>query len=98
MPADRLQGRLDTLYVDKMDGKITAEFHDRLSAQWREERHRCIQDLEAIASAEDDLIDDGIALLEVARTAHEGFTKQPIAVQQRALNLILSNATFAVAS
>ena len=93
--ADRLQVRLDALYVDKVEGNITAEFHDRMAHGWRVERQRCIHDLEILANAEDNLIDDGVALLEVARSVHEGFVDQPLAIKQRALNLVLSNATLA---
>src|SRR3546814_17777466 len=39
--ADRLQQRLDKLYVDHLDGRITADMHDRMAASWREERAGC---------------------------------------------------------
>ncbi|MBI0475258.1 hypothetical protein D9601_07820 [Sphingomonas sp. MA1305] len=29
--ADRLQQRIDTLYVDRLDGRGTLEFHDRMA-------------------------------------------------------------------
>ncbi|WP_380871852.1 hypothetical protein ACFB49_28030 [Sphingomonas sp. DBB INV C78] len=93
--ADRLQHRLDTLYLDKLDGRVTVEFHDRVSATWREERDRTLRDMESLHSAEDDLIDDGLALLDFARTAHNQFADQPLATKRRALNLILSNSSFA---
>lgn len=93
--ADRLLQRLDALYIDKLDGRITAEFHDRVSRQWRDERDRTLRDMESLNVAEDDLIDDGIALMDIARNAHQGFPRQPLAIKQRALNLVLSNATYA---
>src|SRR3546814_14584912 len=55
----------------------TVEFHDRVARRWREERQRCIHDLESLDHAEDDLIDDGIALLDIARNAYEDFPDRP---------------------
>ena len=35
---DRLQKRIDAMYVDKLDGQVDAAFFDKMSAQWREEQ------------------------------------------------------------
>jgi site-specific DNA recombinase len=93
--ADRLQHRLDKLYLDKLDGRVTDDFHDRVSATWREERDRTLRNMESLHCAEDDLIDDGLALLDFARTAHNRFAEQSLVTKRRALNLVLSNSKFA---
>ncbi|MBU3077828.1 recombinase family protein [Sphingomonas sp. XMGL2] len=77
--ADRLLQRIDTLYMDRIEGRITAELHDRLAPVWREERARCLRDMEALFGAEDAMIDDGLALLDFARNAASGFEKWPLA-------------------
>ena len=93
--ADRLQKRLDTLYVDHLDGRITGDMHDRMAATWRDERQRCQRQIEMMATAEDALIDDGIALLNLARQAHAVFANAPGDAQRTALNLLVSNASWA---
>lgn len=93
--ADRLQHRLDTLYLDKIEGRVTSEFHDRVASTWREERDRCVRDLDSLSFAEDDVIDDGVALVDFARTAHHRFETLPLSSKRRALNLVLSNCSFA---
>jgi hypothetical protein len=35
---DRLHGRIDTMYLDRLDGRISAEFFDEKSKAWREEQ------------------------------------------------------------
>ena len=35
---ERLQTRVDTMYLDRLDGRISAEFFDSKSKQWREEQ------------------------------------------------------------
>ncbi|HEX7855121.1 MAG TPA: recombinase family protein [Sphingobium sp.] len=93
--ADRLQHRLDTLYLDKVDGRVTTDFHDRVAGQWREERDRCLRDLESRTIAVDDLIDDGLALIDFTRSSYHRFESQSLASKRRALNLVLSNCSFA---
>ncbi|WP_150127005.1 hypothetical protein [Sphingomonas panacis] len=41
------------------------------------------------------MIDDGVALVDFARTAHHRFETLPISSKRRALNLVLSNCSFA---
>ena len=93
--ANLLQERLDMIYLDKVDGRITAEFHDRIAASWREERARAIRSLEHLNSADEAYVDEGVALLDVVRRAHEGFANLPAEHRRRALNLVLSNCTWA---
>ncbi|MFC0149548.1 recombinase family protein [Sphingobium scionense] len=93
--ADRLQLRLDKLYVDHLDGRITAEMHDRMAATWREERAGCLRRLDVLNNAEDAFVDDGIALLNLARKAHSTFNLQSQNGKNTALNLLVLNSSWA---
>lgn len=93
--ADRLQQRLDKLYVDHLDGRITAAMHDRMTATWREERAGCLRRIEVLNNAEDAYVDDGIALLNLARKAHSTFNLQSQNGKNSALNLLVSNSIWA---
>lgn len=93
--ADRLQHRLDTLYVDHLDGRITSDMHDRMAATWREERAGCQRRLDALHNAEDAFVDDGIALLNLARKAHSTFSLQSHNGKNVALNLLVLNSSWA---
>ncbi|MDR2856323.1 MAG: recombinase family protein, partial [Novosphingobium sp.] len=93
--ADRLLQRLDTLYIDKLEGRITTEHHDRLANVWREERSRCLRDVESLFGAEDSMVDDGLALLDFARNAASGFEKWQLADKRNGLKMLLSNCSWA---
>ena len=93
--AGQLQERLDMIYLDKVDGRITAEFHDRISATWRDERARAMRGLELLNNADDGYVDDSIAMLDVVRTAHKGFADMATGHKRRALNLVLRNCSWA---
>ena len=54
---NRLQGRMDAMYVDKLDGRIDAGFFDRMAAQWRDEQARCLRDIERHQTANQSYLD-----------------------------------------
>ena len=93
--SDRLQERLDRLYVDHLDGRITADMHDRMASTWREERAKCQRQVEILHNAEDAFVDDGIALLDLARNAEKTFCIQSPGAKNTALNLLVLNSTWA---
>ncbi len=59
----RLQNRLDNLYTDKLDGRITQEFWQERHNQWHDEKDRLIEKLKAISNTSR-TFDEGSNLLE----------------------------------
>ena len=41
----RLGDRINAMYLDKLDGRVDSTFFDKMSAQWREEQNRCLREL-----------------------------------------------------
>jgi resolvase-like protein len=77
---DRLQARIDTMYLDRLDGRITAEFFDAKSKQWRDQQKeietRMTTPLRSAAEA--------VQIIRSVSDACGTFQDQP-AQQQRAL-------------
>ena len=59
----RLQNRLDNLYTDKLDGRITQEFWQEKHNQWHDEKDKLIEKLKAISNTSR-TFDEGSNLLE----------------------------------
>ena len=91
---DQFQRRIEAMYVDKIDGNVSEEFYDRMMAQWREGRDRCVRDITRHQSADDAYMDDGIALLEMAKDAHRHFAAQPADEKSRLLKILVSNSSW----
>ena len=91
---DRLQKRLEAVYIDKLDGGVTDEFYQRMAAQWRDEIGRCQRDLTRHLEASSAYMDEGVALLTLARKAHRLFESASGAEKRRLLNFVLSNCTW----
>ncbi len=92
--SDRLRQRLEAVYVDKLDGAVTDAFYRRMAAQWRDELDRCQRDLARHQEASSDYMDEGVALLTLARKAHRLFEGSNGMEKRRLLNFVLSNCTW----
>jgi site-specific DNA recombinase len=91
---NRLQGRIDTMYVDKLDGRIDAAFFDRTAAQWRDEQARCLSDIERHQNANRSYLDEGVHLLELAQSARRLFERQEAREKRRLLDFVVSNCSW----
>jgi site-specific DNA recombinase len=92
---DRLQHRIDAVYIDKIDGNITAEFFERKAAEWRAEQACCQQSIMDHQQANDTYMHDGVRLLELAQSAGRLFRKQSGAEKRRLLSFLVSNCVLA---
>jgi site-specific DNA recombinase len=90
----RLQDRINAMYVDKLDGLVDTAFFDKTSNQWREERNRCVREIERHQEADKSYMDEGVQLLELARNAQHLFARQKPREKRRLLNFVLSNCTW----
>ena len=91
---DRLQNRIDVMYIDKLDGRIDTDFFDRKAAEWREEQRKCLELIQEHQDANQTYLDEGIRLLELAQTASMLFRRQSSAEKRRLLGFVLSNCTW----
>jgi site-specific DNA recombinase len=90
----RLQGRLDGMYVDKLDGRVMPEFFERKAAEWRADQDRILRAVDGHQSANRTYLDEGVRLLDLARRAHELFRRQEAPEKRRLLNFVVSNCTW----
>ena len=91
---DRLQNRIDVMYVDKLDGRIDTDFFDRKAAEWREEQGKCPVLIGERQDVNQTYLDEGIRLLELAQKAGLLFRKQSPAEKRQLLGFVLSNSTW----
>ena len=88
----RLQDRLDGMYIDKLDGRISIDFYDRKACEWRDEQSRILNDLERHQNANKSYLDEGVALLELASHAEQLFREQPAIEKRRLLDFVCQNS------
>ena len=90
----RLGNRLETLYEDKLDGRIDSQFYDRKSKDWRAEQSKLLQLIGDHEKAEQSYMDEGVRIVELAQKAGDLFDKQVPSEKRRLLNCVMSGATW----
>jgi site-specific DNA recombinase len=90
----RIQGRIDAMYIDKLDRVIDAAFFERKSAEWRDEQQALLRQIAQHQQANQTYLEEGIQLLELARRAPELFARQQPREKRRLLDFVLSNCTW----
>jgi len=89
----KLKNRLDQLYLDKVDGKISEGFWMEKSREWQTDQDRMLDQMRAHQGADRRYFDDGLKLLELASRAYELYAKQLPEQKNKFLKIVLSNCT-----
>ena len=89
---NKLKARLETMYMDKLDGRIDQDFYDRKSTEWKKEQDDIFRKIESHQNADRAYIDEGVKLLELSQRAVILYDKQDMQEKRRILNFVLSNS------
>lgn len=87
----REHAKIASMYIDKLDGKIDADFFDRKAAEWRLEQTRILKAIEDHDKANQTYLKEGIQLLELTQRVPLLFRKQSPSEKRQLLNFVLSN-------
>jgi site-specific DNA recombinase len=91
---DKLQKRLDTMYVDKLDDRIDSATFDRLAAQWRAEQDEILKSIDRHRGANEVYFVEGSKILDLASRSQELFATQPPEEKRKLLDFVLSNCSW----
>ena len=67
----KLQNRIDRIHLDKLDGEIEECFYRLHVTEWRRDQKEILARIERHQHADQNYIEQGIRLLEIARNAAE---------------------------
>jgi len=90
----RINTRIETLYTDKLDGRITAEFFDQRSATWRSEQDAIQRKIQDIQKATPAPIDEAVNIMQLTSKASELYMQQTAAERRRLLQLMVEKSTW----
>lgn len=91
----KLESRIQTMYVDKLDRRILGDFFDSMSTKWRAEQSEILQAIQTHQNANQNYIVEGVKLLELAQNAYKLFVQQDPMQKRRLLNFLVSNSYWA---
>ncbi len=91
---DRIHERLNTMYVDKLDGLIDAAFYGKKFSEWKAQQERIRELMTIHEKAEHNYLNEGIKLLELSQRASELFDDQPAEEKTKLLKYVCSNSNW----
>lgn len=90
--SDKQRNRIDTLYDDKVDGKITEDFYNRKYAEYDAELQKSKRDIHRLDEANKKYLNLGSAIFELAQASAKIYESCPSDVEKRELlNTVFSN-------
>lgn len=91
----RIQKRLEAIYEDKIDGKITADFYERKFKEYSEEKESILNQLSKLSDTNAQYYEAGFAIHELALKARDIYQSEKADVDERRLLLshVFSNLT-----
>jgi hypothetical protein len=90
----KIQRRLDAMYDDKLDGVIDQALFRRKADECRAEQAKLSDEIERHRQANQNYIEDGARLLDLANKAADLFEKQPAPEKRKLLRFVLSGCTW----
>jgi site-specific DNA recombinase len=90
----QIEVRIGTMYMDKLDGRITQEFFDRQAANLRMEQDRLQRKIQDIQQATPAPVDQAIDMLRLTSRASELFVQQNGSEQRRLLQSVVEKAAW----
>lgn len=87
----QLQRRLDALYDDKLDGRVTVDMYDRKFKEFTEERERVVADIQRHDQANTNYFELASGIIDLARRAGEIYRQRSETEKRQLLALTFSN-------
>jgi site-specific DNA recombinase len=91
---ERLRLRIENMYADKLDGRITGEFFDQRSAAWRTEQDAIVRKINDIRNSAPAPVETAVNTLRFTSRACELFEQQTSSEQRRLLQVLVKNASW----
>ncbi len=91
---EQIQARIETMYRDRLDGIIDAEFFESHAADWRREQATIIGKIEDIERAAPAPIEQAIDMLQLSSRAAELFLVQPPHEQRHLVRVVMEKAAW----
>ena len=91
---ERLNARIESMYLDKLDNRISADFYDQRSAAWRREQETILRKINDIQNSAPAPIEAAVDTLRLTSRACELFEQQNPSEQRQFLQLLIKEAAW----
>ena len=92
--SDRLEARIETLYADRLDGRISASFYDAKAGEFRAQQQALLRKIEQICSNAPAPVQSALNLMQLTGKAATLFHQQSGHERRRLLRTLVKNASW----
>jgi len=89
-----LQNKIDAMYMDKLDKKITEEFWKRNHEKLLNDKENATIKLQALGKSDINFFKNAEIIIELSRKAHSLFLKQDKTEKKKMIRLIVSESVY----
>ena len=90
----RVQTKLEAIYEDRLEGRISKELYDRKAQDLRAQSLELLSRMNEMRLSSPAPVEDAIDLMDLTSRAADLFLMQPTAEKQRFLKLVVKSATW----
>src|SRR5262249_31532593 len=91
---DRLQARIETMYLDRLDGRISAAFFDEKSKEWREQLKHIEARMAQLQTATLRSATEALQIIRFVSDACGSFQDQQLPQQRAVVSALMEKATW----
>jgi hypothetical protein len=91
---ERLEARIETLYADRLDGRISPSFYDAKASEFRAQQQALLRKIEQICSNAPAPVEGALNLMQLTGKAASLFHEQSGHEQRRLLRTLVKNAAW----
>jgi len=91
---DQIDARIETMYMDRLDGRISQDLFDRQAGSMRGEQDGLLRRIQGIEKATPAPLDQAIDMLRLTSRASELFLQQSATEQRRLLQTVVKKASW----
>jgi hypothetical protein len=91
---DRLQARLETMYVDRLDGRITAAFYDEKAKEWGEQQKQIEARMAQLRTPELRSAKEALQIIRSVSDACSSFEQNQPQQQRAIVSAVMQQATW----
>ena len=91
---ERLEARIETLYTDRLDGRISPAFYDAKAGEIQAQQQTLLRKIEQIQSSAPAPVEDALNLIELTNKAAALFRDQTGREQRRLLRILVKTAAW----
>jgi hypothetical protein len=91
---ERLEARMETLYTDRLDGRITPSFYDAKAGEFRTQQQALLRKIEQIQSSTPAPVEEALNLMQLTSKAATLFRRQNGHEQRRLLRNLVRTAAW----